>query len=84
MIDFCLIFGASAALVASYITVIKNASTTMGYVPMVTTSATVGLSTGVMRVTLSAGETLKLQSTITGTSPTLLINDSSITISSVD
>ena len=72
------------ALAISYVTVVKQGSTSIGYFT-VALSSTLLVGGGTFRVSLAAGETLELKSTITGTSPVLTTSGlSGISIRSLD
>lgn len=73
--------GASAGFTtAGYMTVVKNAATEIGYVPVVPVSATLGVGSGTMTVQLNAGETAKVFITVTATSPNVTVAQSRVTI----
>lgn len=82
-LDAMLEVTAASGLVDSYIAVDYNSGTTIGYIPMIAISGTVMLGSGVVKVTLAAGDTLRLKSTITGTTPVLAITQSRISITQI-
>jgi hypothetical protein len=82
-LDAMLEVTAASGLADSYVAVDYNNGTTIGYIPMVAVSGTVMLGSGVLKVTLAAGDTLRLKSTITGTTPVLAITQSRISITQI-
>lgn len=74
---------AASGLAASYVALVKGASSDVGYAPMTALSATLGVGGLACTVTLNTGETLRWKSTITGTSPVLAITQSRRTITLV-
>lgn len=82
-LDAMLEVTAASGLADSYVAVDYNNGTTIGYIPMVAISGTVMLGSGVLKVTLAANDTLRLKSTITGTTPVLAITQSRISITQI-
>jgi hypothetical protein len=82
-IEALLTFSADSGLVASYVAVILNNATDLGYLPVVPLSGTLAVTSGSVKVTLAAGDTLRLKSTITGVNPLMAQTQSRISIALV-
>jgi len=82
-IEAVLTVTAAGALANSYVAIVHNNTTDYGYIPIVALSGTLGIGAGSITVTLAAGNTLRLKSTITGTAPVLAQTQSRICIKQV-
>jgi hypothetical protein len=82
-IETLLTIAAASGLVNSYVAVVHNNTTDYGYIPIVALSGTLGIGVGAITVTLAANDTLRLKSTITGTTPVLATTQSRIAIQMV-
>lgn len=77
------ITAASGLTANSYIAIVLNNTTDLGYIAIAALSGTLGVGAGGVKVTLASGDTLRLKSTITATTPVLAITQSRLSITQI-
>lgn len=82
-IDTVLCVTAASGLVNGYAAIVLNNSADIAYVPILAISGTIAVGAASLRITLAAGDTIRLKMTITGTSPVLAANQSRLSIALV-